>query len=258
LRAGARVVVTSRFKAQAQADYAGEPDHQEFGDRLDFVELDFRDATAVEAFANGFLARFGPLDILVNNASRSVLRSWEAAGTSPPSGKAGEATADIFVDNRNTWTLPIEAMPVSEVVDALLVGAAAPFILTGRLKSAMTASSFPDRYVINVSGLDGRFNCPHKHALHGHINLSKAAINMLTRTAAAELADSGIYMNSVDVGWVSYEAGALAEQQAQARGQVPPLDPEDAAARILDPICPGHEGGPPFGQIFRNFRPSTW
>jgi NAD(P)-dependent dehydrogenase (short-subunit alcohol dehydrogenase family) len=35
--------------------------------------------------------------------------------------------------------------------------------------------------------------------------MAKAALNMLTRTSAAEYAQCGIYMNSVDTGWVSNE-----------------------------------------------------
>lgn len=41
--------------------------------------------------------------------------------------------------------------------------------------------------------------------------ITKAALNMLTRTSAAGFAEKGIYMNSVDVGWVP--TGAAEEKR---------------------------------------------
>jgi NAD(P)-dependent dehydrogenase (short-subunit alcohol dehydrogenase family) len=143
-------------------------------------------------------------------------------------------------------------------MDTLLVGSAAPFVLLGRLKAAMLASPFVDRYVVNVTGLDGRFDVRHKHPLHPHVNISKAALNMLTRTTAESLAKDGIYVNSVDVGWVSLEAGTQANERARRRGVCPPLLAEDAAARIVDPIAMGLQGQREHGKIFRDFRQATW
>jgi NAD(P)-dependent dehydrogenase (short-subunit alcohol dehydrogenase family) len=40
---------------------------------------------------------------------------------------------------------------------------------------------------------------------HPHTNMAKAAANMMTRTCAEDLAQQGIYMNSVDTGWINDE-----------------------------------------------------
>lgn len=53
------------------------------------------------------------------------------------------------------------------------------------------------RFIINVSAMEGKFyraKTPH----HPHTNMAKAAANMMTRTAAEDLAKRGIFMNSVD------------------------------------------------------------
>jgi NAD(P)-dependent dehydrogenase (short-subunit alcohol dehydrogenase family) len=44
-----------------------------------------------------------------------------------------------------------------------------------------------------------------KTANHPHTNMAKAAANMMTRTCAEDLARQGIYMNSVDTGWINDE-----------------------------------------------------
>jgi hypothetical protein len=49
LRAGATVIATSRFPADAAARYASEPDAEQWRDRLRVVGCDFRDLGAVEA-----------------------------------------------------------------------------------------------------------------------------------------------------------------------------------------------------------------
>ena len=49
LRAGATVIATSRFPADAAARYAAESDAEEWRDRLRVVGCDFRDLGAVEA-----------------------------------------------------------------------------------------------------------------------------------------------------------------------------------------------------------------
>jgi NAD(P)-dependent dehydrogenase (short-subunit alcohol dehydrogenase family) len=70
--------------------------------------------------------------------------------------------------------------------------------------------------------------------------MAKAALNMLTHTAATELAKDGIYMNAVDTGWVTDEDPALlARRKQEIHDFQPPLDIVDGAARVCDPFFDG-------------------
>jgi NAD(P)-dependent dehydrogenase (short-subunit alcohol dehydrogenase family) len=61
-----------------------------------------------------------------------------------------------------------------------------------------------DKYVVNVSSMEGKFTRPHKDHRHPHTNMAKAALNMMTCTMAADYARDNIYINSVDTGWYNF------------------------------------------------------
>ena len=74
LRAGARVIVTTRFPVDAAARFTREDDFAAWGDRVHVFGLDLRHTPSVELFA-GFVERaFDRLDILINNAAQTVRR----------------------------------------------------------------------------------------------------------------------------------------------------------------------------------------
>ncbi len=158
----------------------------------------------------------------------------------------------------NSWSARIADVGPVELLEVLLVNAAAPFLLIGRLKPLLLKSAFPDRYVVNVAGLDGQFGRAFKTDRHPHVNMSKAALNMLTRTSAADYARDGIFMNSVDVGWITHEGAYSARVRMRAQGFVPPLDEVDGAARIYDPIVRGLGGDGDFGAFYKDYRPTAW
>jgi NAD(P)-dependent dehydrogenase (short-subunit alcohol dehydrogenase family) len=60
------------------------------------------------------------------------------------------------------------------------------------------------KFIINVSAMEGKFYRA-KTPNHPHTNMAKAAANMMTRTCAEDLAQQGIFMNSVDTGWINDE-----------------------------------------------------
>ncbi len=74
LRAGAHVVVTTRFPVDAADRYAREPDHAGFRDRLQIYGLDLRHAPSVELFARSLVERLPRLDHIINNACQTVRR----------------------------------------------------------------------------------------------------------------------------------------------------------------------------------------
>jgi hypothetical protein len=83
---------------------------------------------------------------------------------------------------------------------------------------------------------------------------------MMTRTSAPDYAKDGIFMNSVDTGWVTDEDPApIAERKTLESGFHPPLDIVDGAARIVDPIFDGiNTGQHVWGQFLKDYRPAAW
>ncbi|MDI3285988.1 SDR family oxidoreductase [Polyangium sp. 15x6] len=254
LRSGAELIATSRFAAAARRVFERAPDFEEWRDRVHVLSADFRDPRQAERLAAEVTARFGSLDILVNNAAQTVLRPEEGRLA------AGDVESVAEEDRRevNGWTLHLEDVSAEEILDVMHVNAAAPLLLTARLLPALRASRHHDRYVVNVVGLDGQLERPMKLARHPHVNAGKAALNMLTRTCSEELSGLGIFMNSVDVGWVTHEGAWSVRHRMRAQGFAPPLDTEDAAARICDPIARGLAGAPVFGRVWKDFHEGTW
>lgn len=74
LRAGANVVVTTRFPHDAALRFAREADFQEWKDRLQVHGLDLRHSPSVEIFTQFIEKELDRLDILINNAAQTVRR----------------------------------------------------------------------------------------------------------------------------------------------------------------------------------------
>ena len=74
LRAGAHLVVTTRFPRDSAARYAAEADFGAWRDRLEIFGLDLRHTPSVEAFCAHLVATRSRLDFIVNNACQTVRR----------------------------------------------------------------------------------------------------------------------------------------------------------------------------------------
>lgn len=74
LRAGARLIVTTRFPRDAARRYAAEPDFEDWRDRLHVLGMDLRHTPSVEIFAQEIERRFERLDFVVHNACQTVRR----------------------------------------------------------------------------------------------------------------------------------------------------------------------------------------
>ncbi|MBD2124627.1 SDR family NAD(P)-dependent oxidoreductase [Trichocoleus sp. FACHB-262] len=161
----------------------------------------------------------------------------------------------------NSWSLKLDQVSSLELVEVQLVNAIAPFILNSQLKPLLLRSTFDRRFIINVSAMEGQFNRSSKTVYHPHTNMAKAALNMMTRTAAADYAQDNIFMNSVDTGWITDENPYPKKMHLQHdRGFYTPLDPIDGMARIYDPIVQGIEQTetPFYGYFLKDYIPYPW
>lgn len=166
------------------------------------------------------------------------------------------------IDNRphNSWVMKLDEVPPGELWEVHMVNAIAPFLLLQQLVPMLKRSPSEAKFVIHAAAVEGQFQVTgRKPARHPHTNMSKAALNMLTRTVASDLARDQIYVNSVDPGWVSMELPRPYVGQFAASGHTLPIDAIDGAARICDPIFEGvlHRDHS-FGRLYKDFRPSPW
>lgn len=74
LRAGAKVIATTRFPVDAASRFAREDDFSQWRDRLEVHGLDLRHTPSVEIFTRYIEKTTPRLDILINNAAQTVRR----------------------------------------------------------------------------------------------------------------------------------------------------------------------------------------
>jgi len=178
----------------------------------------------------------------------------------------------VDLRKKHSWVLRLHEIETPEIAEVFCINALAPFILNRKLKPLLMKSSFKRKFIVNVSAMEGKFY-RFKSKNHPHTNMAKAALNMMTRTSAQDYEEDGIYMNSVDTGWINDENPVeKAKAHAESSGFQTPLDEIDAAARILNPIfeyCTEVTGveiesennsydHPPYGEFLKDYRKTEW
>ena len=164
-RRGAQVVINSR--SNSAIDLAEtERQIKALGAQCLAVVADVSQRQDVERLAGEALARFGRVDVLVNNAS-----------------SLGPTPMPYLVD-----------YPIEDFNSVMQTNVTGPFTLTRALVGQMLERGSGS--IINVSSDAGVVGYP----TWGAYGVSKAALDQLTRTWAAELEGTGVRVNSVDPG----------------------------------------------------------
>ena len=186
--------------------------------------------------------------------ARSASPERMAAGTAVDAGGLLPDTAAV-----NSWVDHVQHVDPLELLEVQLCNQTAPFVLVSRLRPAMAASSARNKYVVNVSAMEGVFGRGYKGPGHPHTNMAKAALNMLTRTSAGEMfATDRILMTAVDTGWITDERPHPMKLRLAEEGFHAPLDLADGAARVYHPIVAGEAGEDLHGVFLKNYRVSSW
>lgn len=177
-----------------------------------------------------------------------------------PDGALDADLQQVDLRKTNSWRLKLGEISSTEMIEVQLVNAVAPFVLCNRLANLMKKENTGMKHVINVSAMEGKFHRFYKEDRHPHTNMAKAALNMMTHTAALDFAKYGIYMNAVDTGWVTDEDPVeLAKKKEADHDFQPPLDIVDGAARVMDPLFDGINTGKHWcGKFLKDYRPIDW
>jgi len=200
--AGASVIVNTRSSTDQAQAVAAEIEAR--GGRALAVTADVTDGAAVSAMVAASLARFGRIDMLVNNAAVREESTFEAIA------------------------LPDWHRIVSIVLDGAFLCAQA---CVPQMKQAGGGA------IVNIGGLTGHTGAKRR----AHVVTAKAGLVGLTKALAFDLADDGITVNCVSPGMIdTRREGAPPAHHADRKTMVGRLgEAQDVAAAVRMLCGPG-------------------
>lgn len=190
---GDRVVAATRRPSDALSALAGR-----HADRMLTITLDVGDEQSIIASRRALAGRVDAIALLVNNAGlySHQSRHWDPAAT------------------------PLSTVTSAELLDVFRINAAGPILMVRHYLDLLEAGH---ARVLNLSSLVGSVS--HKTGPGDYAYAaSKAALNIMTRTLAAELAPKGIIPIAITPGWVRTEMG----------GSRASLTPEESVRGMLE------------------------
>jgi len=128
LRAGAHVIVTTRFPRDGARRFLAEADSPQWQQRLELYGLDLRHSPGVEALAKHLVKSLPRLDFILNNACQTVRR---------PPGFYAHLMED---ERRGAESLPAEARPLLASCNLLRKSGAIPCADSTALPKGLAAS----------------------------------------------------------------------------------------------------------------------
>ena len=176
--------------------------------------LDVADPPSIKTAAAQVAHRYGRLDVLINNAGINY-DTWETAENANIDGTVMET---ITTNLLGSWRLCQSFLPL--------------------LRKSKAAR------MVNVSSESG--SLAQMDAGPPAYQVTKAALNALTRTLAGELRQAHILVNAVCPGWVATDMG----------GAGAPRSVEEGAAGIVWAATLPNDG--PTGGFFRDGKPLPW
>ncbi|NTV11063.1 MAG: SDR family oxidoreductase [Zoogloea sp.] len=208
---GHLVVATARNPADLETlrTQLGEAGHP-----IECHQLDVTDDASARALGAWLKERFGHVDVLINNAGISMDRFTSSL-------------LDLPLDVLRT-TLETNLFGVLRVTQALM-----PLMRTSRAGRVVNLSSGMGQLSEMSAGVPA-------------YRISKTALNAVTRILAAEMAQSGIKINSVCPGWCRTDLG----------GADAPRSPEEGIDTVVWLATLADDG--PSGGFFRDRQPIPW